>query len=192
MLTNAPLRRLAVAALILLAGCSGDDGDAAAVATDPPSSASTSPRRATSTTTIPNGLAPAVGLGETQATPAGNEVTVFAVEHPVTPDHALSDQPDEDAVLAAVDAQFCAAAGTDVRAVSEVDFFVLTSDGRQRGRWNEDDYARNPRFPLSMTVADGECVRGWVTFELEDDEDIALLRWDTNGNGSGPFLDWRV
>ena len=181
-----------VATAVTLSGAAcSDDGETAAGGVGggaPPSAVTTAPVAPTPE----EEATPAAALGETQPTPAGNEVTVFAVDHPATPDHRLASTPEEGAALAAVDAQLCATAGADVRAVSDADFFVLTREGRLRERWaDEDDYARNPRFPISQTVRAGECVRGWITFELEADDVVEMVRWDANGNGTGPFLDWR-
>jgi hypothetical protein len=176
---------------LLGAACSGDD-EANAGAAPATATSRRSGTRATTqpTTSVPTGAA----LGTTLATEVGNEVTVFSIdERPMAATTGVSVESGGPPVLATVDAQFCATAGAPVRDVGGGDFYLLISSGRLRGHWPGDDdreQITDPQFPLSHTVRAGRCVRGWIGFLLEQDDEVVAVRWDANGNGTGPFLDW--
>ena len=198
---RAPNRRRHAAALWLVlalagtsAACSGSGGESPMARNDASNAGAGGGARTTVGTAAaapaPTTEVDETRLGTEQATPVGNRVTVFELEAPAEPDAALSEEPEEGATLAAVDGQFCAAAGEDVRALSESDFFLVTSDERLLSYWDEP--VNTPRFPASHTAAAGECVRGWVAFIVPEGDEVVAVRWDTNGTGMGPFLEWKV
>ena len=129
-------------------------------------------------------------LGTTLTTPEDNAVTVFRVEMPSDPDEPLSVEVDDGSRLAAVEGEFCAAGGDDVRAVSEADFFLVTAEERLLSYI--DATMNSPRFPASHTAAASTCVRGWVGFAVPEGDRVIAVRWDVTGTGGGPFLEWQV
>jgi len=159
----------------------GTDATPAPTSTSVPSSASE-----------PGEPGESAGLGVEQPTPRGNLVTVFAVEPLAVPTPAVTAGLDSPRSVVAIDGQFCAAGGSDVRAVGESDFFLVTAGERLLSFWDPPQPLKQPRFPASATVRAGECLRGWVTFLVPPNDEIAAVRWDANGNGGGPFVEWDV
>jgi hypothetical protein len=178
-----------LAAMALAAGCSNDSGESPMARNDAsnaaPGSTATSAAVA-SPSTAPSGT----GLGTTLTTPEDNAVTVFRVEMPAEPDEPLTTELDAGAQLAAVEGEFCAAGGEAVRAVSEADFFLVTADEQLLSYL--DATMNAPRFPASQTAAPSSCIRGWVGFAVPEGDRIVAVRWDVNGTGGGPFLEWQV
>jgi hypothetical protein len=194
---TAPSRRRRVAAFLLVAalsagaGACSDTGGESPMARNDASNSGQDP----TVSTVAAAPAPTTSVDETrlgteQATPVGNRVTVFEVEQPAEPDAPLTEELEDGATLAAVDGQFCATAGEDVRALSEGDFFLVTSEERLLSYW--DQPVNTPRFPASFTAKAGTCVRGWIGFIVPEGDDVVAVRWDTNGTGTGPFLEWQV
>lgn len=199
-MTALMLRRLAallIAAAMAGSGCTDDASDGTIAGSAEQSRASiTVPEgpSTTDTTEAPDGAnTPAAPpLGAELTTPVGNTVTVHRVEAPLEPNRDDEIELEENLAFAGIEAEFCAAAGSAVRGVSEGDFFVVTDDERVWAAWGAEEYLKDPRFPASATAAPGECVRGWVTFAIREGAAIETVRWDLNGGGAGPFLEWQV
>jgi hypothetical protein len=147
---------------------------------------STAPTATSPATTAP----PPVAFGEEQtAADTGMRVTVYAVQVPVTPDRPLIVPPDEGNQVGVVDLQVCA--GGESAEANIADLKVKTSDNRQWSTWFERQTVTEPAFPAAQIVPAGECVRGWVPFQIPTGASVAQVLYDPTGRGRGPFLVWK-
>ena len=191
------LRRasLILVIILVLAGCASDDAGTTAAertATATRSSpASKSPSltptsRPTPITTTPP---PIPALGVEQSTTNG-EVTVYAVEFPVEAQHRAAEGiATEGTDFAVADIQACVGAATASYYPS--DFLLVTADNRTYSFWNVQIGAREPNLTDSMRdVPAGQCTRGYLTFELPPDAQVAQVRYSPSSGGL-PLL-WAV
>ena len=175
--------------VLVAAACSSGGGESPMTRNDasnaaPGATATSAP--VASPSSAPSGTA----LGTALETPEGNSVNVFRVEMPAEPDEPLTVEVDEGSQLAAVEGEFCATGGDDVRALSDTDFFLVTADERLLS--SIDATMNSPRFPASQTAAASTCLRGWIGFAVPAGDAVAAVRWDVTGTGGGPFLEWKV
>lgn len=163
------------AALALLLGACGGGGGA----DDDAARATTTTRVATSTTAPdPNALR----LGERSETREGNVVRMLAFEQPLRPGVI---EPAVGMEFAAVEAEICAGPRGAQRVSPEAIHLEL-ADGSRRGR-----SFFGPKEPaLAETrLAGGDCVRGWVNFEVPEGERAthvvfagsSVVRWTAGG-----------
>lgn len=119
-------------------------------------------------------------IGDTVALDGGHEATVYEVQRPAQPNRRMTLEPEPGNEHVAVDADFCTdqAAATPVR-IGQSDFRLRDADGGRWEFWNVQDYARDPRFPTSEEVGPGDCVRGWITYEIAQDIDLTAVELNT-------------
>lgn len=122
--------------------------------------ATTSTAPATSTT-APDPAA--LRLGQRTTTREGNDVEVTAFVQPVSPGVL---QPDRGMEFAAAEARICAGP-RGARRVTAESFRIEMADGTTRGR-----SFLGPKEPAltEARLGGGECVRGWVNFEVPEGE----------------------
>jgi hypothetical protein len=144
--------------------------------TNPPPSAATSP--------------PAQGhrLGEPVTSGSGFVVaTGFGYNQPAA--SGASPPPDGNA-WAAADVQACSPQGTIFPvSVSDAAWSLRLADGRSVGAWHGDDPAfPQPRYPQTPTsLQAGQCLRGWVVFEVPANAQQPVLRYSPQG---AEPIDW--
>ena len=163
------------AALALLLGACGGGGGP----DDDAARTTTTTRVATSTTAPdPNALR----LGERSETREGNVVRMVAFEQPLRPGVI---EPAVGMEFAAVEAEICAGPRGAQRVSPEAIHLEL-ADGSRRGR----SFFGPKEPPLAETrLAGGECVRGWVNFEVPEGERAthvvfagsSVVRWTAGG-----------
>jgi hypothetical protein len=159
-----------------LAGC----GPAASgpLATNPLPSVSTSPP--------PSGHP----FGESVAAGTGFVVaTAFGYTQPGAPGAA---PPQAGNVWAAADVQACAQPGTVFKVtVSDAPWSLRFPDGTAVSPTTADDpHFPQPRYPgTPSALQPGECLRGWVVFEVPADGRPQVLRYGPQG---GTPIDWLV
>jgi hypothetical protein len=166
---------LLLAALPGLAGCAST-GVGAPVDNNPPIAVTTNP--------------PASGhrLGDTVASGSGFVVaTGFAYNQPAAPG---ASPPPAGNAWAAADVQACAPKGTIFPvSISDAAWSLRATDGFAVSPWRGDDPAfPQPRYPQTPTsLQAGQCVRGWVVFEVPTNGRPQLLRYSPQG---AEPIDW--
>ena len=134
------------------------------------------------TTSLPTGA-----VGQTLTAPDGAKVTVESVAVPARPNRVVEAEPVPGSRLAAAEVQVCAGA-TAIEGVGEGRFTLRSTAGVGSAPWTAPAYTNDPRFPASQTVRPGECVSGWITFQIGAEAQAASILYDTTGGGAGPFL----
>lgn len=122
--------------------------------------ATTAPPTSSTTTTLATPAEPApLHIGEKAQTRDGNSVSVLSWEQPV---EGTAVEPGPGQEYGSAEAEICAGRRGAPR-VSPESFAVELTDGTRRGR----TYF-GPREPALSggSLAAGECVRGWLTFEV--------------------------
>lgn len=133
-------------------------------------------------------------IGEPITTPGGNTVTAHELQLPARVNRTMVLEPDPGMQFAALDMEFCTEPtfdATNVSPIYESDFTLQDADNRVWSFWNVQDYAVAPRWPDELPQP-GQCIRGWTTFQVPSDASIVRIRFDTVGNGRGPFMVWAV
>jgi len=163
----------------VLTGCGTTVGVGSAQTDNPPPSASPSP--------LPSGLrlrdAATAGTGFVVA-------TGFAYNQPAAP--GASPAPAGNA-WAAADVQSCAPQGTVFPvSISDAAWSLRFGNGTVVNPSHVDDPVfPQPQYPQTPTpLQAGDCVRGWVIFEVPADNRPMLLRYTPQG-GAAP-IDWQV
>lgn len=151
-----------VLAVLLIAACGGDDDDGAQpqLAEEQPSETVTERPTVETTTTVPP---PAqFVVGDRVETALGNFVTLYSYEQPVPPPEFIT--PEEGNELAVADVEACLGTTptTDVF-VNPFDFELIMPDNTRRGATFA---AREPALNDTQLVAVGDCVRGFVSFQV--------------------------
>ena len=162
------------AGLMLVAAgsaCGGDGNDSAS---------STAEETTTTATTAPP-AGPVVG--DRVETSKGNSVTVFSYDQP-TPAPATV-EPRSGMEFATVDAEFCLGPEDNGYAVRSDYFELLMPDDTQRLAVTG---VREPALIKTDLEEEGDCVRGYVTFEVPVGERAAFVL----GAGSQPPVRWVV
>ncbi len=137
------------------------------------------------TVTPPTTVADAA-LGQEQTFATGSKVAVYAVQSPPTTPSPDAVPPDEGFKLAVVDAQVCAG---DKQIQTHAGFFYL------KLVTNQIYPARIkvapgviPGFPDDQSLPAGECVRGWVTFQIPTAGAIAQVLYSPNSDSRGALV----
>lgn len=103
-------------------------------------------------------------VGDAAATSSGNEITIHGFEYVPADDF---NQPEPGFRFAAIDAEGCANPDSETSAnLSPYDFSLQMPDNT---RLNGDFFAREPALEAT-TVLPGDCVRGWVTYQIPEGE----------------------
>lgn len=156
------MKQLVIALAILAGACSGGDDDGPRLADPTTTTTRETTTTAKETTTTQPG---AFKVGDRVETARGNFITLHAYEQPVAPREFM--EPDPGQEFAAVDVEFCAVVETGVPdtpayAVGPFDYELQMADNTRR---TFDIPAKEP--PLnSADVAVGDCLRGWVTYQV--------------------------
>lgn len=112
----------------------------------------------TTTTTRPTDYA----MGSTLTiTPGDHKVTVYTYKAPVTSDNRFT-QPKAGFIFAAVDIQQCAGSGGDRFGPNRFDWELAMPDNT---RLKAGSTVVEPQLG-SSPLAPGDCIRGWVSFEV--------------------------
>jgi len=130
-------------------------------------------------------------LGTTQAA-AGAAVTVFAVDAPSPDTSGDVFKLKAGYEFADIDVKVCNVGGTDV--VANPGWWTLQMPDDTQAKW--DGGGRTPDIG-SSSVSNGQCVRGWVTFEIPAGarpstiiwtatDFKTTLRWQTTGSTTTP------
>jgi hypothetical protein len=164
----------AALALLLLVACGGGGGP------DDDAARNTTTTRVVTSTTAPD--TSALNLGERSETREGNVIQMVAFVQPL---RAGVIEPGVGMEFAAVEAEICAGPGGAQR-VSPEAIHVELADGTRRGR-----SFFGPKEPaLAETrLAGGDCVRGWVNFEVPEGvrpayvvfSGSSVVRWTAGG-----------
>jgi hypothetical protein len=124
----------------------------------------------------------------TEATVPGGKVTVYGYEQPASGLNRYQTPQQPNSEFSAVDAQVCATGASGLDANS-FDFRLQFSDNSQR----EPSYGKEPALN-STKVATGDCLRGWITFEVPAGQrpGFVLYRVQTSTGGTPPPIKWSV
>jgi Domain of unknown function (DUF4352) len=192
------MRYLVALALIPLVafGCGDGDVDTDNLAEDTETASSTEAGVRSTTTQATRAAATATAtpertefsLGEQVETRSGNFVTVYSYEAPVSSDNQFS-QPDPGNVFALIDVEGCAGA-TNTQAVSlnPFDFELQMLDNTRR---QSDIPVREPSLHAT-DLAGGDCVRGFVTFEVPDGQNAKAVVFTSSGIQGSTIIKWAV
>lgn len=169
-------------------GASSGDGDAALlddcnsvteqVRGDPGTSTTSS------TTTVPN-----AALGAEQPWKTTSRITVFEVQSPPTTPKVLAVEPDPGFKLAVVRAQVCA---TDSRIDARTqNFNVKLVTNELYPIWSQPQAGADPAMPVSQSLPPGECIRGFITFQIPADAQVAQVLYSGASDGRDAIV-WKV
>lgn len=116
---------------------------------------------------------------------AGSTVTVFDYRSPT--DNEATGQ-----IVAGIDVQVCV--GQLPEGTSQVTWAPWSMVGEDNARYSTPAPAgggdMGPQFPQVTRVASGDCVRGWITFEVPPDATVSTVRYilgEDAGNFSASF-----
>lgn len=157
------MRRVLLVCVLLLGACASDSNGGPKAAEE---ATTTAPIRNTTTTETSTKLPESFPIGTRVETTRGNFFTLHAYEQPV-PSRNEFLQPDPGNEFASADVEFCRGAPTD-----ENDFF--TSVGPEGFELQMGDNTRRsfgvgirePTLDSTEVPSVGDCVRGWVTYEV--------------------------
>lgn len=150
--------------------------------------------------TQPDGTAPSTSAGPTTTIPnaelgaelthrSGAVITIYEVQKPPANLQPLTLPPDEGNEPAAVYVGACAGEQpTTVRAGS---FGVQTSANEIWPFWDVPAPAAIPAFPASKVLEPGDCIKGWVTFQLPVADTVIEAFYSPDSDGSN-YLTWNV
>lgn len=148
------------------------------------------PSQGSVATTAPATTVPIGTVGQELPGPDGGKVILHRVDNPAKPSRKLSADPGEGKVLVSADVEICAGR-KDANGVGAASWSLKTSDNRVWPVWM-DDHTNDPPLGVSQRVPAGQCVRGWVTWSIDQGATPAQVIYDLTGNGFGPFLNWNV
>ncbi|MBF9134735.1 DUF4352 domain-containing protein [Plantactinospora sp. S1510] len=167
-------------ATILLAGC-GNSGDAPAPQGPAPQSSSAPPAAPTARTPAaadsspvpPEKQGPArLKIGQTY-TGADAEVTIHSAKFGGRADS----EPDKGKVWVPADVRICnTTKGEDLPTPSWSSWQLKTTDDYELQPADITPKPRQPALPYSATLLPKDCVRGWLTFELDKKSKIKEIR----------------
>ena len=115
-----------------------------------------------------------IKYGTPLATANGNVVTVYAVEVPTQPESVGGVTPTTDSarLYAALDGEVCAKK-VPITDTSQADFNLDAMAGPAK---HTDHPIKEPAFPVkAQAVPLGSCVRGWVSFELDQSKPVVVV-----------------
>lgn len=164
------MRRLAVLVLVALAGCSGVD-EGTKVESSP--SAPTDQPAAVETTTAPTR---ANVVGDKVALRNGDTVQVYSYNSGITSGNQFL-RPKAGMQYVAIDVEGCAKAASPFGTVNPFSFHLAMPDNT---RLQSGVPAKEPALN-SGAQAPGDCIRGWVTFEVPTGAKPAAVIFDELG-----------
>lgn len=139
-----------------------------------------------STTTT---VVPSAALGQEQPFKTTSKVTVYEVQSPPTVPKVLLVQPDQGFKLAVVRAQICA---TDARIDARTqNFNVKTTDNELYPIWRQPQAGADPAMPVTQSLKPGECIRGWVTFQIPEAATVGSVYYSGSSDGLDAIV-WKV
>jgi len=151
---------------MLLAACSSGD-DEPTLSDEQPSDSTTTTAAPTETTSTTAAMPDEFTVGQTVETASGNPVTVYTYEQPVPPPDEFQ-VPSPSGEFAAIDVEECYEVETSgpTSPYGSFDFELIMADNTRRQPVPD---VKMP--PLSFgDLALGDCVRGWVSFEVAQGE----------------------
>ena len=114
---------------------------------------------------------------------------MFEVQSPPTTPKPLLVEPDPKFKLAVVRAQVCA---TDSRIASRTqNFNVKTDKNELYPIWTQPQAGADPAMPASQSLAPGECIRGWITFQIPEDASVTSVLYSGRSDGLEAIV-WKV
>lgn len=145
---------------------------------------------APATSTPPTTQAPSP-VGQEITGPNGMRVTVYEVQVPTTSKKTLAIPPDAGNQIVTVDAQIC---GGDrpLAGAGEGSFAVKTADNREYQFWNVPQTVNDPALPEARDLSAGECIRGWIPFQIPTDAQVSQVTFNPFPHGRANFLVWKV
>ncbi|MEV6866487.1 DUF4352 domain-containing protein [Streptosporangium subroseum] len=177
-----------VLSVALIAGCSGTEAAAPSVTAAAPLDRSSS---TSSPTPTPTAQATPAAIGSTQETRDGDSVLkVSAVRtrllKPIS--KALSRPGHE---YLAIDVKLCVTenASEPVTVLSAPWMLSFAEDATSKALIASPSWFDVPIYPQVQTVRPGDCVRGWIPFEIPKDSKPRTLLYQPN---IGDALEWRV
>lgn len=189
---------LAAALAVLFAACSGDDVDTGARveeaqdqvedATDTPVESTTPPAESDEDDSDSSAPTDQFSIGETAETAIGNLLTIHTYEAPFTDPTGLW-TPDPGMVFATIDVEGCTDPEGEGGSLNPFDFRLQMPDNT---RLDADVGVREP--PLNHTeLPPGDCVRGWVTFQVQEGITPATVNFETfDAEGRAVVIKWQV
>jgi len=142
----------------------------------------------TSTTSTTIAVADAK-LGDEQAWSTTSKVTVYEVQAPPKVKKDLLVPPDAGFKLAVVDAKVCA---TDDKIDARTqNFSVKTTEDREYPVWSEPQPGADPGMAPVKSLPAGECIRGWITFQIPEGETVASVYYSGRSDGREAVV-WKV
>lgn len=136
------------------------------------------------TTTIPN-----AELGAELTHRSGVVITIDEVQKPPANLAPLTIPADEGNEPAAVYVGACA--GEQPATVRAGSFGVQTSANEIWPFWDVPSPAAIPAFPATRVLEPGECIKGWVTFQLPVADSVIEAFYSPDSDGSN-YLTWNV
>jgi hypothetical protein len=154
-----------ILAVLLILGACASEGEGGPKAAEP--AVTTAPRENTTvppdetTTTVPG----AFPIGTRVETERGNFFTLYAYEQPVPPLDFFDPDPGNE--YAAADIEFCRGVPVEedefLTGVGPGDYELQMGDNTRR---SFDIGAREPQLNYTEVTGVGDCVRGWVTYQV--------------------------
>lgn len=190
---DVPLKDLPpIVALVWSFGVSNGEGPDAlsddCSTVDPPRTGGSTPGTVTPPSTAPPTTSAPIPFGQTQVyKPTGSKVTVYAAQFPPVKSKPLSTPLEDGLAPAVADVQVCAGdKATEVRSTS---FQLKGADNRLYFVYGLPESATDPAFPASQALQPGECIRGWVTFPIPVDAQVAAIYYAPDTRN---YLVWKA
>lgn len=115
-------------------------------------------------------MADGFAIGDRVETGLGNFVTLHAYQQPIPPGEYWT--PARGQEFAAADVEFCLGSAEGQTAIGPADFELQMGDNTRRAGAIA---AREPALHYTEIGGPGDCVRGWVTYEVPAGERPAFL-----------------
>ncbi len=124
-------------------------------------------------------------VGDTVVTATGNKLTVYEY----LPDVQSKNQfikPDPGMSYVAFDVEGCS--NVEVASINPFDFRLQMPDN---SRLQPTVSVREPALH-STNIVRGDCVRGWVTFEVPADQTPKTVNYETSSGGRAAVIKWAI
>ncbi|MCX7620261.1 MAG: hypothetical protein N2037_05375 [Acidimicrobiales bacterium] len=144
-----------------------------------------------STPTLPSVPTVTGSVGQTLNAPDGSKVTVKLIEVPAVPNNEQTPEPIPGARFAAAEVEVCAG-NFQLDNIGERRWSMEVTGDRRVSAWDAPRSPKSPRFSAGATVRPGECIGGWVVFQIADNADPVSVDYDTSGTGVGPVVTFRA
>ncbi|MGE0227808.1 MAG: DUF4352 domain-containing protein [Dehalococcoidia bacterium] len=169
-----------------------DEPDTGTLADAPAGAESTGGTDTEATTTSPVATAsptataqPEFFVGDTVVTAAGNKLTVYEYLPDVQSDNQFI-TPDPGMAYVAFDVEGCS--NVEVASLNPFDFRVQMGDNTR----HEPSIAVREPALHSTNLLRGDCVRGWVTFEIPAGETPKTINYESSSGGRVAVIKWNV